>query len=133
MTPALPLQIDRAVRQEFNRLSIHIFAALEHAGETHAIEDIWNGICSGVFQFWPAEKSAVVTEILSYPNGKRTLHFFLAGGDLTELQTMYPYILEWGRTAGCSRATLAGRPGWARTFLRKDGWEPRWCVLAKEL
>jgi hypothetical protein len=75
----------------------------------------------------------VITEVIPYPR-QRDLHFFLAGGDMQELRTMYPKIIEWARGQGCSRATLAGRAGWLRSFLtREEGWEPRWTVLAKEL
>jgi hypothetical protein len=29
--------------------------------------------------------------------------------------------------------TLAGRKGWAKTFLKDEGYSPQWSVLAKEL
>jgi hypothetical protein len=28
---------------------------------------------------------------------------------------------------------LAGRKGWAKTFLKDEGYSPQWSVLAKEL
>jgi len=61
------------------------------------------------------------------------LHYFLAGGDLDELKLMRPHIESWGKENGCTRVTLAGRKGWARTFLQDEGYAPKWHILSKEL
>jgi hypothetical protein len=107
-------------------------AALEYAGGTHTFNDIANGVMSGRFQLWPNKNSAVVTEIVVYPQLK-DLHYFLAGGNLEELKQMRPIIEAWGKSVGCTRVSLAGRRGWDRTFLKDEGYEPQWFVLAKEL
>lgn len=120
---------------DFDRLGEVLVAALNYGGSppTHTLDDLWQMICLGHLQFWPGRASAVVTELITYPQVK-DLHFFLAGGKLEELREMYPSIIEWGRAQGCARATLAGRAGWMRSFLTKEeGWEPAWTVLAKEL
>ena len=118
--------------EDFERLRDHISAALEYSGGTHDIEDIADGLRAGQFQLWPGERSAIVTEIIVYPQLK-DLHFFLAGGDLDELRLMQPIIESWGKSVGCSRVSLAGRRGWERTFLRDRGYEPKWFVLCKDL
>lgn len=110
----------------------HIEAALQHSGGTHSFEDIVAGVTVGVMQFWPGPNSAIVTEIQEYPQ-KRVLHYFLAGGNLAELQRMLPTIEAWGREHGCTMATLAGRMGWQRTFLQHEGWTARLVVMSKEL
>jgi hypothetical protein len=106
--------------------------ALEYAGGTHTFADIAEGVLAGRFQLWYNQNSAVVTEIVVYPQLK-DLHFFLAGGNLDELKQMRPIIEQWGKSVGCSRVSLAGRKGWERTFLKDAGYEPQWFVLAKEL
>lgn len=84
-------------------------------------------------QYWPGVQSAVVTEIIEYPQF-RTLHFFLAGGNRAELEAMYPHIEAWGRSKGCSRATMLGRKGWERTFLtQKEGWSQTLVAYEKQL
>jgi hypothetical protein len=118
--------------EDLQRLRHHVEAALEYSGGTHGIEDIAEGLKKGRFQLWPADDSVVVTEIIVYPRLKN-LHFFLAGGDLDELRLMRPLIESWGRDMGCTRVSLAGRQGWAKTFLRDEGYKPKWFVLSKDL
>jgi len=59
--------------------------------------------------------------------------YFLAGGDLDEIKTMRSHIEAWGIQQGCGRASLAGRKGWAKTFLKDEGYEPAWFILKKDL
>ena len=114
------------------RLRHHVEAALEYSGGTHHFEDILEMVKDSRLQVWPAKESIVLTEIIVYPRLKN-LHYFLAGGDLDELSRMRPLIESWGRSVGCTRVTLAGRKGWAKTFLQDEGYRPLWSVLAKEL
>lgn len=118
--------------EDLERLRHHVEAALEYSGGTHGIEDIAEGLRTGRFQLWPGETSVVVTEIIAYPRLKN-LHFFLAGGDLDEIRLMRPLIESWGKSMGCTRVSLAGRQGWAKTFLRDEGYKPKWFVLSKDL
>lgn len=118
--------------EEFERLRHHVAAALEYSGGTHKVEDIAEGIRREQFQLWPGKNSVVVTEIIVYPQLK-DLHYFLAGGDLDELRLMRPIIESWGKEIGCSRVSLAGRKGWERTFLKGEGYEPKWFILCKDL
>jgi hypothetical protein len=117
---------------ELARCRTFIEAALEYSQGTHEFIDIAAGVLSNRYQLWASKKSAVVTEIIVYPRLK-DLHYFLAGGDLDELKSMRPHIEEWGAKHGCTRVTLAGRPGWARTFLRDEGYAPTWSILKKDL
>jgi hypothetical protein len=119
-------------KEDLERLRHHVVAALEYSGGTHGIEDIAEGLETGRFQLWPAENSVIVTEIIVYPRLKN-LHFFLAGGDLDEIQLMRPLIEQWGKNMGCTRVSLAGRKGWAKTFLKDEGYTPKWFVLSKDL
>jgi hypothetical protein len=110
----------------------HIEAALKYADDSHSFEDIVAGVEAGQLQFWPGPNSVIITEILTYPN-YRALNFFLAGGDIRELETMYTPIEGWAQERGCDRAVLTGRKGWERTFLTaKQGWQPKLTVYEKK-
>jgi hypothetical protein len=106
--------------------------ALRYADHSHSFEDICEMVRTGQLQFWPGPNSVIITELLEYPS-YRALNFFLAGGDIVELETMYPLIEKWGRAAGCDRAVATGRKGWERSFLtRKEGFVPKLVVYEKK-
>lgn len=118
--------------EHLERLRHHVEAALEYSGGTHQFEDVLEMVEKNQLQVWPATQSIVLTEIIVYPRLKN-LHYFLAGGDLDELSRMRPMIESWGKSLGCTRVSLAGRRGWAKTFLKDEGYSPQWTVLAKKL
>ena len=118
--------------EDLKRLRHHVEAALEYSGGTHNFDDVAEMVRDHKLQLWPASNSVVLTEIIVYPRLKN-LHYFLAGGDLDELSRMRPMIESWGKSIGCTRVTLAGRKGWAKTFLKDEGYSPQWSVMAKEL
>ena len=118
--------------EQLERLRHHVEAALEYSGGTHHFADVIEMVKQNKLQLWPAVNSVVLTEIIVYPRLKN-LHYFLAGGDLDELSRMRPMIESWGKSIGCTRVSLAGRRGWAKTFLKDEGYSPQWTVLAKEL
>jgi hypothetical protein len=119
-------------QEQLERLRHHVVAALEYSGGTHNFEDVLEMVEKNQLQVWPATESIVLTEIIVYPRLKN-LHYFLAGGDLDELSRMRPMIESWGKSIGCTRVSLAGRKGWAKTFLKDEGYSPQWTVLAKTL
>jgi hypothetical protein len=118
--------------EQLERLRHHVEAALEYSGGTHHFDDVVEMVKQNKLQLWPAVNSVVLTEIIVYPRLKN-LHYFLAGGDLDELARMRPMIESWGKSIGCTRVSLAGRRGWAKTFLKDEGYSPQWTVLAKAL
>jgi hypothetical protein len=118
--------------EHLERLRHHVEAALEYSGGTHHFADVRKMVEQNKLQVWPATESIVLTEIIVYPRLKN-LHYFLAGGDLDELSRMRPMIESWGKSLGCTRVSLAGRRGWAKTFLKDEGYSPQWTVLAKAL
>jgi hypothetical protein len=99
----------------------HIERALAYGDDTHTYADVQEMVAAGRAVFWPGPASCVVTETILGPR-RKSLHFFLAAGKLSELEIMAPHLLEWGRSEGCTRATLIGRPGWQRSFLTRTGW-----------
>ena len=106
--------------QEWKRCRHWIEDALARVS-THTIDDIEFGLAQCKYVFWPATKSAAVTEIQEFPRAKH-MHIFLAGGDLDELRGMVPMWQSWARFNGCSKVTLCGRRGWERA-LKQQGWK----------
>lgn len=107
---------------DLSRYRQQIEAALQHAGDTHRLEDIQKMVDDGYAQAWTGERSIAVTQIVQYPT-KKVLHFFVVGGDLAELQARYPEVEAYAKREGCSGMSLLGRPGWERTFLARTGWK----------
>ena len=126
-------QIERtatAFWDEWRRLRHHILAALEHAGDTHTEHDILDLLRNDQAQFWPADNSAMVTEIVGYPNGSHC-RIWLAGGEYDELRELErDKLIPWARQQGCRRIELVGRKGWAR---RLKDYDEVAVVLAKEI
>lgn len=99
----------------------HLEAALAYADMSHTFEDVVALVASGAAHAWPGPASIIVTEIVTFPRWS-LVNFFLAAGRMTELEAMTPHILAWAKTQGCTKATLVGRKGWARSFLTDDAW-----------
>lgn len=120
-------------RERIERARGFIEPALEYTQGTHTYADVVRDLDNGQFQLWDTDQAAVVTEILNYPRN-RVCNVFLAGGDLAEIERIAPIIENWAKTQmGCSKMSLAGRPGWTKTFLRSRGYSPAWVVMTKEL
>ena len=118
--------------EEFKRCEKWLEDALEYAHGTFDINDVFNDVVNGTAQFWPGKNSAVVTQIVPYPK-KKVLHFFLAGGDIKELEEMEPGIIEWAKSQGCEAITLTGRPGWTKSFLQDIGYKCTQVQMFKEI
>lgn len=132
MTPQAPLtgDFDTASSVEaWRRGAPHLKAAL--AGhDTHKLGDVLRMVANGKAQFWPCEKSAAVTEVIQYPQG-RSVRIWLAGGDLDELQALEGAICRWAYTQhGCTRSEIVGRDGWSRAL---EGYDKVAIVLRKEI
>lgn len=95
--------------------------ALVFSGQSHTYDDVAAMVADGRAQAWFGPRTIIITELVVEPQHK-VLHFFLAGGHGGELEAMTPIVEAWGREHGCTRATLVGRKGWERTFLKRQGW-----------
>jgi len=107
----------------------HLEKAIEMMHGLHDGRTVLDSILDGKADLWPGEKSAIVTEIITYPLGK-CLHFWLAGGDLDELMKMEPGIAEWGKRQGCVASSISGRRGWVRKL---DGYREAASVMYRRL
>ena len=63
----------------------YIQDALDHCGNTHSVDDVLQMVEDGKAQLHVGNRCAVVTQEMDFPAG-RQLHYWLAGGDLEELQ-----------------------------------------------
>ena len=102
--------------------------ALAHADGTYLWDDVAAAIYAGRTQFWPLERSAIVTELQITPR-KRFLNIFLAGGSLEELRGFVPQLEDFARSHECNALQLQGRPGWARVL---PGWDSDAPILRRE-
>lgn len=94
-------------------LSKYIEDALEYAGGSHTLQDVMLAVAEGKAQFFPLDKSAIVTEIVDYPQ-KAMCRIWLAGGDLDELIDAEVALGAWAKTQGCDGMEIIGRRGWSR-------------------
>jgi hypothetical protein len=106
-------------------------SALAFSGGTHSFRDVAWLVQEGEMQFWPAQRSCAVTQIVSYPQ-MRTLHVFLAAGDLMEIKDMDETFLDFARKLDCKHITLSGRKGWVKA-LDDIGFKSVHVTLAKEV
>lgn len=76
-----------------------------------------------------SENAAVVTQILQTPTGDQ-LHYWLAAGNLQELQELERQITKKAKDRGIKRVSLIGRAGWVKAL---DGYRDAGRILTKEL
>ena len=93
---------------------------------TWELEDVKLAVMQGRMQFWPMDGAALVTEILVFPR-KKALNCWLCGGDLKELERVYPSLELFAQANGCYALYGAGRKGWT-TYMTKFGWVPDYHV-----
>jgi hypothetical protein len=92
-----------------------IEAALAEGLGAHTFADVCVMALSGRLHWWSVGGSFALTEIVAYPR-EAHYHIFLGGGDLPDLLGLWEAAQKVARDAGCSRITIAGRPGWAKVL-----------------
>ena len=106
-------------------------SALEFSGGTHTFEDVVEAVDEGVMQFWPASESCLVTQLVVYPQ-LRSLHIFLAAGNLEQIKDYDESLNEFSRQLGAKHITLSGRKGWQKA-LKDIGYKPSHITMYKEV
>lgn len=122
---------DETAPEAWARCRPYIAAALDAADRLTTLAEVERQIEAGEAQFWAGQRSACVTQVIPYCEGK-ALNLWLCGGALTELRAMLPAIEAWARGQGCRAEYLAGRPAW-RGVLSRHGFTPGHVVFEKEL
>ena len=117
-------------RAEFDRVWPWLEKAANNDAVTETPESVWQRIEDGRLDLWSTPNSAVVTSIEVYGSGMKELRCWLAGGDLTEIQTIEPAIAQFGRANGCKQISILGRRGWLRAL---DGYQQTAVILTKGL
>jgi hypothetical protein len=113
----------------WERCAQYIEAALGYAHDSHSLADVRQSVDEGTAQFFPFEKSAIVTEIVDYPN-RSVCRIWLAGGDMDELLEGEKIVSDWAKSLGCHGMEIIGRKGWQKVLKE---YEPTSIVLVKEL
>jgi hypothetical protein len=92
--------------------------ALADGGCTHSVADVLQLIKAGRAQLWERGDGTIVTEVHTFPRLK-SVHYWLASGELHDCLGLQDEIDEWARGEGCEIATIVGRRGWGRAA---KGW-----------
>lgn len=104
--------------------------ALDHAGNTHSVDDVARQVLDGEAEYFAAERSGMVVEAVQYPL-KKVARVWLAWGDMDEIRDdLKPRAEAWARDQGCDIALIAGRPGWAKAL---SDFRPLARILVKDL
>jgi len=116
------------LKEDFVAAAPHLANALERAGNTHHLNDVYGLLLAGEAALFVGDRSAVVTQEFELPAG-RQLHFWLAGGDLDELVLIEADVEEKARKKGIHRFSIVGRKGWQNKL---PGYREAGVILVKE-
>ena len=118
--------------EKFKECEKFIADALEYCNGTHDLQDVADQIARGELQLWPANETALVSQIITYPK-RKAIHIFLAGGNIDELINMEESVFTWAKMQGCDMLTFSGRLGWSRSKLKNRGYKADHMMMVKEL
>jgi len=119
------------VTEDWPRCKAWIEAALEHADGAYTIEDVEASIAAGDMALLSGPVCALVFEIMEFPR-LRALNIILAGGDLDQIKTLDPVLIDIARGHDCTRIYLSGRRGWLKA-LAPLGYGELSAVASKEI
>jgi len=120
--------MDISFSDNVQRCKKWIVDALEYAHNSHTFDEVIEIVKRGDAQFWAFSDSAIITEIISYPQ-RRTLRFWLAGGNLKRLLDVEPNIRKWSILYNCKAVEIIGRKGWGKVL---KNYKPTATVFIKE-
>ncbi len=98
-----------------------------------SLESAFSWICAGSLQLWLARdhSAAMVTEVRTFPTGKRMLHIVVLGGkELDRLRDLLPKIERWAAERGCVKVTAMARRGLAH---RLSDWKATKVSIEKDI
>jgi hypothetical protein len=131
MLKPLPLCDPQTLRSEFDRCWDWLWASLLEFGPTHSKEQVWDRILEGRAYLWPEQRCVILGEIIYHPIGASSFNYWLQGGQLEQLSTMWAGIEAWAVANGCSAALGSGRRGWVRVM--SGDWHELYTVRRKWL
>ena len=124
-----PEDFDLTVPPGWNRTKHFLLDALEYEQGLYTLDDVLQALKAGTLQFWPAENSALVTDLVQHPQGLQ-LEYWLAGGDLKELRQLASLVESWAMQKGAICAKITGRR-WARAL--EGDWKEVATISVKRL
>ena len=116
-------------RKDWAKAEPYISDALRSLKEGYEPQDVLAMLIDGKVDLIVGERSAAVVERVVTPRMK-SLHIWLAGGDLREMQESEPHFSEELRENGFSRISIVGRTGWKKAL---SGYSQNAILLSKEL
>lgn len=118
--------------EKFKDYEKYVTDALEYCNGTHDLQDVADQIAAGDLQFWPANETVLITQLIQYPK-RKSIHIFLAGGNIDEIVRMEEDVFAWARENGCDLLTFCGRLGWGRSELKNRGYKVDHYMMSKDL
>lgn len=99
---------------------------------SYSLDQVRLSLDRGNAQLWPTRKAAVVTEVITYPTGAKSLSYWLAGGSLEDVLRTHAAVEAFARQQGCHYIEIKGRRGW-RNAVKRFGFEPVGTFYVKRL
>jgi hypothetical protein len=104
------------------------------SGRGHNRQTVWDALAQKRARLFLLEDSAIVSTIWTHPNGWRSAHAWLAGGDAAE-------ICQWAATTGieyairnkCDDARMTGRKGFRRMMPESSLYKEMGTILVRDL
>lgn len=118
-----PLPPDEIIRR--------IEKALKTGGETHTWEDIRQGLQTGAYQMFWNDGGVLITQIHTHPQC-RTLHCFVAAGDMVAVLELQKQMVDFAVTQSCKFITAVGRLGWEKVLPHR-GWKKKFTAFQYDL
>ena len=103
-------------RNQLDRCWPWLLASMQEFFQTHTREQVWQRIYERRAFLWPGDKCAIVGQLVKHPIGITSFNYWLQGGKLDELKTMWPGVEAWARARGCVVVTGIGRDGWSEVM-----------------
>ena len=107
----------------------------EHSEGEHEPDDLLEPLTHADMQLWIATEdqkmhSAMVTQIVPYPQKQVLRVISIAGSDFKKLYEFNDMVESFAIRAGCSGMELWGRKGWKKLL---PDWESNYIVYSKDL
>ena len=97
---------------EWDRCKPYIAKSIKYQ-DSYTIDDVEDKIRHGIFHLWPGKKSALVTEIIPFPQ-MLSMNILVFAGNFKEFEEMFKHIETYAKKAGIKRLYGGGRKGWLK-------------------
>lgn len=87
--------------------------AIKRSGGRYTLPTVYDALKRGDMQLWTVGDAYCTTEIANYPALKVLCITHLGGRGMERWIHEIAHIEDWGRSHGCERVEITGRPGWA--------------------